>query len=358
MSAHLQGSLPGLEGRKLLATGIRHGPWAAWAALASGGSEAPADGDAGPSPAEFEAHCTGLQKLSSGPACFPRLDAVLSARLEAPQRPVDGEDNETTQLLGEATSAFQARLGKYSREVALALQTPDWWGQLILSNVLRRPLQRLTAWLQSAGAFELERLDSQPMPPVVELVTKRAAECVDAYSVLLGEEAWSDVGTWSPMRAHMPETQKWRGAALLQLLELAADAARRIVLPTTEFPLLLAWLAAAPPAKECAARSHVCSLLLTQGDLPCRRGAVDTLSDLLRRRYREELGMCVFSGGAIDPGLHKLMVCVPVPQPKSRRPVADLPNVCRSGLTNRFSQCRRGMQRCTHLAQKQSTAPR
>jgi hypothetical protein len=237
----------------------------------------------------------------------------LAGRIEQP-REAEGivEPTETSVLLGEVAAAYTARLGKWSREVLEAIRSPVFWGDLLVSHLLRGPLQRLLAWLQAAGGNELQGGTSGSTPAVVEHVAVRAAQRITGYEGLLSEEAWQS--SWKAMREHRPEAELWRGPALLQLMEIAADAYRRLLLPTTEFPMMLAWVSAAPPERPCGGRSWVCSQLLGAGQHESLRAGVDTLSDLLRRRFRRELRECVDNGGIIHAAVHKLLAAVPQAQ--------------------------------------------
>ena len=241
----------------------------------------------------------------------PRLEEVLAGRSDGPQQHQKLEDQEATALLGEATSAYQARLGKWAREVLLALSSPQWWGELLASNVLRGPLQRAMCWLQTASTSVGEHSRAEALPPIVEWVTSRAVLCMDEYSSLLDSDAWDSAGAWAGKRAHEPQTHDWRGSIMLQLVEMAGDIFRRVVLPTMEMPQQLAWIAFASPDKPCSARRHVCNLLLASGNLVDRRPGTETLTGLLRLRFTAELERCVAENGVVDLGLHRLMSGVP-----------------------------------------------
>jgi hypothetical protein len=249
-----------------------------------------------------------------------RFAEVFGGRLEGmPQsqklqeQHADGADEEKL-LIGESTASYTARVGKWAKEATEALSTPDFWGHMLTSHLLRAPLQRAMAWLQAVASYDPEGLDQEAEPPIVEWVTRKAVVCLDGYGNLLGAEAWSSSGHWATMLAHVPEAQHWRGTALLQLLEVSADAYRRVILPTTQFPMLLAWLAASPPQKGCTMRRQVCSMLLSAGDLSEARTGVDSLSELLRRRFRSVLQQCLDHDGRLHESLHRLMAAVPGPQ--------------------------------------------
>ena len=259
--------------------------------------------------------------------CPLRFSEVFAGRTAAADRPIDAKAALTV-VAGEDTSEYTARLGKWSRAVIDMLDTPSWWGTMVTQHVSRRPLHHLMCWLESVarrdGGGAWSNSGASGQPAVVELVTQRANATLEECGSLLGEEAWRCATRWQQLCCLLPD-RSWRVDALVVLLQTAADVYRRIVWPSTLFPLRLAWLVAADPNVQDPMRLHTCqAFLASRLDHPsdCRPGpAVDTLSFMLQVRFREALLKAVRTGGAIDGDLHRMMLAVRMAERLRRLPV-------------------------------------
>ena len=247
-----------------------------------------------------------------------------------------------TAVMGEATHGYIARLGKWSREVLASLEDPGWWVQMCIVHLVRGPLHRMMSWLQTASQFDAAAMGDLPCDtvqqkiPVVELVTERALKIMDDFGWLCGGSSWQSRDGWEQVIAAgggEVGAEQWRPEALMALLELACDVFRRICLPTSAYPLKLAWLAHDPPEAESAMRATVCREILDGRALPLG-SAVDTVSPLLRSRLPGLLRRAVATGGRLSPELHCLAITLPGPQ---QRPRARCGVV--SGLDPRNCRC-------------------
>jgi hypothetical protein len=229
-------------------------------------------------------------------------------------------------VMGEATHEYVARLGKWSREVLASLEDPCWWVQMCIVHLVRGPLNRMMSWLQTASQFDLAAMGDldcdtvQQKIPVVELVTERALTIMDDFGWLLGGSSWQSCDGWGQVFAAGDGelgARQWRPEALMALLELACDVFRRICLPTTAYPLKLAWLAHEPPEAESFMRATVCREILEGRAVPLGSN-VDTVSPLLRSRLPGALRTAVGDRGRLPPELHRLAITLPGPQQRPR----------------------------------------
>ena len=229
-------------------------------------------------------------------------------------------------VMGEAAREYVARLGKWSREVLASLEDPCWWVQMCIVHLVRGPLNRMMNWLQTASQFDPAAMGDlhcdtvQQKIPVVELVTERALKIMDDFGWLLGGSSWQSCDGWGQVFAAGDGelgARQWRPEALMALLELACDVFRRICLPTSAYPLKLAWLAHEPPEAESFMRATVCREILEGRAVPLGSN-VDTVSPLLRSRLPGALRTAVGDRGRLPPELHRLAITLPGPQQRPR----------------------------------------
>ena len=226
-----------------------------------------------------------------------RAADAQKAGLEDVQPPV----NDTTALDSEEAAEFTARLGRWSRQVLECLQTPAWYTSLLLGHACRGPINDMYVWLQAAAGDKGCTWDH---PPLVSFVCSKALEAMVSFERLLGGSVLEP--PWECVTESAGSDCSWRSQALLSLLETAADYWRRVYLPTTQYPLRVAWLVWRPADVLCPERSTVCQELLSAEGC--------SFLPLLRSRYGDELRAAAANGGKIDSGLYAFVMAVCRPQ--------------------------------------------
>jgi hypothetical protein len=243
---------------------------------------------------------------------MPRCSRAFQGR---PQKPTPLEttaaEAHTTTLLGEEPGEFAARMGKWSREALAALQSESFWVTMSVNNLCRQPIADLMQWLQGQAMAE-EDADSQA--PLVEFVTCRAAATMKSLEWLLSQDAWSSDTAWGRIAgAAGGDLGCWRPLALATLLSISADVHRRISMPTSQFPMKVAWLVAVPPGEPCEKRRALCLELsseLVATLAGSESGNVDSFTALLRHKWRAELQAAGASSGRVSPALHAFVLAV------------------------------------------------
>jgi hypothetical protein len=127
------------------------------------------------------------------------------------------------------------------------------------------------------------------------------------FGSLLQDGAMLDPDLWGALR------NQWNGerraVALLCVLEVALDCARRVILPLDLFPLRLGWLVRRGPDEACKERQSV-ALSMINGDMPSLPAhGVDGLSAKFAVCFRQELQEAAASG-RMNAQVHELVCSI------------------------------------------------
>jgi hypothetical protein len=118
------------------------------------------------------------------------------------------------------------------------------------------------------------------------------------FGALLQEDAMRDPELWGAL--YNQWNGRRRAVALLCVLEVALDCARRVILPLDLFPMRLAWLVRRGAEEACAERKAV-ALDMINGHMPSLPAyGVDGFSAKLVRVFRRELQEAATSGRLDD----------------------------------------------------------
>ena len=158
----------------------------------------------------------------------------------------------------------RARLGRWTREAIIALQSKSFWIRLTIGHTSGAPCGHLQAWIHPTT----QQADSQ-QPKIVEMVCHKVAIFMSEWEALLHPDAVNS--EWAELMcllSELPaaEQAQWIGSAVLHVAEMATDFCRRFLFPCRTFPILLMWLIYTLPDQSCHLRQACAADLLRRSD--------------------------------------------------------------------------------------------
>jgi hypothetical protein len=183
--------------------------------------------------------------------------------------------------LGETEESFVVKEAKTLRGALVAIQGDEYWRDLQIASISRRPVSHQERWMEKATK------DGEIV--LVSLVSGRARNIFTEWETIIRSGALSFLVEIPDLR----EQSSWIAFAVLVNLEMATDYNLRIVQPCESYPKLLLWIVVNRHDVRCEGRLRLFQDLLAAEDI------CDETTLKVRWAFRFEIEYGIANGGQI-----------------------------------------------------------